>query len=121
MKGTEVSAKLLLLLNADILEILATEDDDTTLGYMESQLIFLGIVELGELKAADLGSNDRRQPFGLNFRVAFGQEVLLVLVGSETPVGEFEGLQRLEGCLLVIDGEVVGIFVLQSLVVVTAY
>lgn len=73
MERTKVSAKLLLLLDANVLEILPTKDDDTSLGDEEGQLVLLGIVKLGELQAADLGANDRRQPLGLDVRVALGQ------------------------------------------------
>lgn len=115
VKRPEVSAKLLLLLDANVLEVLASEHDDAALGEQECELVLLRVVELRELDAADFGPDDRRQTPCRDLGTTFREQVGLLLIRSEPFVlerGEFEGLE--EG-LLIVYRKVVGVFVLRML------
>lgn len=60
VKRPKVPAKLFLLLDANVFEVLIAENDDASLGDEESQLVLLDVVELTQLKTPDFGSNTRR-------------------------------------------------------------
>jgi hypothetical protein len=71
---------------------LVTEDDDAALGNEQSELVFLGVGETGELKAADLGADERGQ-LCLNDCVGvLWEEVGFRLVSGQATVLELERL-----------------------------
>jgi len=96
VEGTKGTPELLLLLGTDVLEVLVAEDDDDPLGDQERELVLLSAVEPRQLKAPDLGSDDRGQLCRLDLRVALGQEVGLLPAYCEPAVVELERLQRSE-------------------------
>jgi hypothetical protein len=108
----KIAAKLFLLLNANVLEILVPEDHNPTLGNEKRKLVLLLVAQLGKLEAADLGADDRRQLRHLEVRVVLGQEVWLLLLGDQPPVVELKGPESGEMRLLVVNGEIGGVFVL---------
>jgi len=108
----KVQPECLLLLDANVLEVLVAEDDHAALGDQQRQLVFLEAVELAELQPADLGTDDGRELGHLEGGVLGRQKIWLVFVGDEAAVIEFKWLQRREGSLLVVNGEVGGVFVL---------
>ncbi len=112
VQGPKVPGKGLLLLDADVLEVLAPEHDDAALGEQEGQLVLLEVVQLRELQAADLGADGRSQIGHLEVGVAGVEQVGLLLVGQQAAVDKVERLQRRERGLLVVDRQVVDIFVL---------
>lgn len=117
VKRPKVPAKLFLLLDANVFEVLIAENDDASLGDEESQLVLLDVVELTQLKTPDFGSNTRRQIDHFESGdILFGQEIGLFLVGDETSVVELEGFERGKSGLGVIDREVCRVFVLGKAV-----
>ncbi len=114
VQRAKVAAELLLLLKANVLEVLVAEDDDAALGDEQGELVTLLVVELRELQAADLGADDRGQLGHLEVLVVLGEEVGFLLLGDEAAVVELEGLEGREGGRLVVDGEVLGVFVLSG-------
>jgi hypothetical protein len=110
----KVAAKLLLLLDADVLEVLVAEHDHATLGDEKRELVLLLVVELGKLEAADLGANDGRQFGHVEVRVVLGKEVWLLLLRHQSPVVKLERLESGEMGLLVVDGKIRRVFVLQG-------
>jgi hypothetical protein len=58
---TKILSKLLLLLWTDILEILATENDNPSLRNKQGQFILLFIAKLAQLQALDFSSDARGQ------------------------------------------------------------
>ncbi len=109
----EIPAKLLLLLNANVLEVLVSKDDDTTLGNEKRKLVLLQVVELRQLETTDLGANDRCQLGHLEVRAVLGEKVRLLLLGHESPVVEFEWLESRETRRLVVNGKISRILVLR--------
>lgn len=57
VQRAKVLPELLLLFDADVLEILVAEDNDTALGDEQGQFVLLDVAQLGELEPADLGAN----------------------------------------------------------------
>lgn len=57
VKLSEVLPELFLFRRADVLEVLTAENDDASLSDQQSELILLGIAELAELQAFDLGTD----------------------------------------------------------------
>lgn len=79
----KVPPKLLLLLNTNVFEVLVPEDHDATLGNEKGQLVLLEVVELRELQAADLSTNDGSELGDLEVWVLLGvEEIGLGLVGD---------------------------------------
>lgn len=58
VQWSEMATEFLLLLYANVLEVLVSEDDDSSLGNEQGELVPLLLVELAELLAADFRSND---------------------------------------------------------------
>lgn len=114
VQGAEVVRKLLLLLDAYILEILVAKDDDPALRDQVCQLVLLAVVQLGELQPTDLRSDNGSELCDAEIRVRFREEILVLLVGDQAAVVKFEGLERGELGFLVVYREVVGVFVLQD-------
>jgi len=112
MQRSKVPPERLLLLDADVLEVLIAEDDDTALSDEECEFVLLEIVELGELQAADLGADDGGELCHLQVCVVLGEEVGLDLVGDQTAIVELKGLQGWEMRIFVVDREIVRVFVL---------
>lgn len=110
----KVAAKLLLLLDADILEVLVPENNNAPLGDEQRELVLLLVVELGQLDAADLGANDRRQFGYLEVRVVLGEKVWLLLSGHQPSVVELKGMESGKMSLLIVDGKIGRVFVLQE-------
>ena len=110
VEAAEVLTEFLLLLGTNVLEVLVAEDYNAALGYQQCELILLGVRQLGELQAGDLGADTRCQLGGLQVRILLGQKVWLCRVRIKTAVLEVEqfGGQKLGG--RVIDGEVRRIF-----------
>lgn len=110
METAKVLAEFLLLLRSDILEVLVTKDDNTTLGYQQCELILLGVRQPRKLKASDFGADTGCQFGGFHVRVVLGQKIWLCRIRVETTVLEFKhfGGRELGGG--VIDGEVCRIF-----------
>lgn len=115
MEGSKVTPKLPLLLDADILEVLVPEDHDAAFGDEKGKFVLLAVVEPRKLQTSNLGANDWSQLGGLDGRVVFGEKAELLLVGYEPAVIELEWLERRERCLLVVDRQVLGVFVLSSM------
>ena len=108
----KIAAKFFLLLNANVLEILVSEDHNATLGNEKCKLVLLLVAQLGKLETADLGADDRRQFRHLEVRGVLGQEVWLLLLGDQSPVVELKGPESGEMRLLVVNGKIGGVFVL---------
>lgn len=113
VERAKVPCKGLLLLNADVLEVLVPEHDDAALGQQERKLVLLEVVQLRELQAADLGADSRSNLGHLEVGVARGEQVGLLLVGEQAAVDKVERLQRRERGLLIVDREIVDVFVLE--------
>ena len=114
MKGAEIPPECLLLLDADVLEILVPEHNDSPLGDEERELIFLQIVQRRQLQAADLSANDRGQLRGFDAWVVLGEQVRLLLVRHEAAVHKVKRLQGTKVGFLVVDWQVVRVLVLGS-------
>lgn len=110
VETAKVLAEFLLLLRSDILEVLVTEDYNTTLGYQQCELILLGVRQLGQLKATNFSADTGCQFGGLQVRIVLGQKVWLCRIRVQTTVLEVKqfGGRELGGG--VIDGEVRRIF-----------
>lgn len=59
VQRAKVLPKLLLPFNPNVFEVLVAEDNNTPLSDKKCELVFLQVVQLGQLEAADLSSNDR--------------------------------------------------------------
>lgn len=110
METAKVLAEFLLLLGSDILEVLVTEDHNTTLGYQQGELILLDVCQLRQLKTSDFSADTGCQFGCLQVRIFLGQKVWLCWICVETTVLEVKqfGGRELGGG--VIDGEVRRIF-----------
>ncbi len=109
----KITAEFFLFLNANVLEILVTEDHNATLGNEKCKLVLLLVVQLGKLETADLGANDRRQFGHLEVRGVFGEQVWFLLFGYQSAVVELKGLESGKMRLLVINGKISGVFILR--------
>ena len=102
----KVLAKFLLLVDADVLEVLVSEDDNAALGDEQRELVLLCVIQLRKLETTNLGANDRRQLGHLEARVVAGKQVRLLLVGCQPAVLELKGLQGREVGRLIVDGKI---------------
>ena len=114
VERTKVARKLLLLLDANILEVLAAEDDDASLGNEQGQLVLLRVAQLRELQTPDLGADARRQVRHAQAGDGRRQQVRFSLVSGQTAVGKLERLEGGECCLLIVDRKIVMILVLDG-------
>lgn len=80
VEPTKVLAKLLLLLDADVLEVLAPEHNHPPFRDQQRQFVLLVVRQLGELKAGNLRSNTWSELRDFDVRVAQSEEVRLGLV-----------------------------------------
>lgn len=92
METAKVLAELLLLLWPDVLEVLVTENYNTTLGYQQGELVLLGVRELGQLQAGDFGADSGRQLGDLQAGVILGQKVWLCRICLQPAVLEIKEL-----------------------------
>ena len=88
MKAAKVLAEFLLLLGPDVLEVLVAEYYNTTLGYQQRELILLGVGQLGQLQARDLGADTRCQFGDLQVGSILGQKVGFCGIRVVSPVLE---------------------------------
>jgi hypothetical protein len=112
MKPAKVRAEFLLLLDTDILEVLASEDDYTSLCDQKCELIFLHISQFRELEAFDLSSDARSQFRDFNFTICGVEEMGFCFVSFRATVDEFKWFRGWEFGGLIIDWEVMVVFVL---------
>ncbi len=113
VKRPKVAPELLLLVDTDILEVLVPEDDDTTLGDQQRQLILLPVGKLRQLQTAHLGAN-----YGCNLGhrkagIILGEEVRLVLFGDKAAVVELEGQEGWKGGCLVVHWKLGTVLILH--------
>jgi hypothetical protein len=73
----------------------------------------LRVIQLGELEATNLGSNHRSELRHFEIGVVVGQQGRLGLVRCKTPIRKLEWLDWVKVSLLVVDGKIVMIFVLE--------
>lgn len=90
VETAKVLAELLLLLGTNILEVLVTEDYNTTLGYQQGELVLLGVRELRQLQPGDLGADSGRQFCDLQARVVLEQKVWLCRIRVQPTVLEIK-------------------------------
>lgn len=112
MQRAKMAAKRALPLRSDIRKVLLAEDDHAALGRQQGQLGFLRRAELAQLQTEDFGADVGRD---LVDGDAGGlQEVLLRWVGAQADVcvGEFFQRRLLQSGRVV--GEVLRVFVLNS-------
>lgn len=112
MQRPKILTELLLLLNANVLEVLVAEDNNASLCDQEGKLILLGIVQLRELKTSDLGANYWREPVGLDIWIVLGKKIRLFLIGIGATVVELERFECIKVRFLVIHWEVCLVLVL---------
>lgn len=112
VQWAEISRKLCLLLWSNILKVLPTEDDHTSLCNQQCKFILLRVIQLRQLKASNLGSDHWRDFGDLEFRVGAGQQSRLGFVRCKSPVRELKRLDRVKVSLFVIDGEIIVITIL---------
>jgi hypothetical protein len=112
VESAKVRAELFLLLNANVLEILASKDDDASLGDQKRKFVFLDISQLGELNTFDLCPDARSQFRDLEPGVLRIEKVRFGFIGFDSAVDEFKGLGRWEFGSFIVDGKVVLVFVL---------
>jgi hypothetical protein len=115
VKSAEVRAKLFLLLNTNILEVLSSENNNTSLSNQQGKFVFLHISQFGELQALDLSAHSRSQFSNLKFGVVRIEEVEFVFVGLGSAVDELEWLGWWEFSDLIIDREIAIVFVLRNM------
>lgn len=114
VQWAEISRKLCLLLWSNILEILPTEDDYTPLCNQQRKFVLLRVIQLRQLKASNLGTDNWCDFGDLELRVGAGQESRLGFVRCESPIRELERLDRVKVSLFVIDGEIFVITILWT-------
>jgi hypothetical protein len=112
VESAEVRAELFLLLNTNVLEILASKDDDASLGDQKREFVFLDISQLGELNTFDLCPDARSQFRDLESGVLRIEKVRFGFIGFDSAVDEFKGFGRWEFGSFIVDGKVVLVFVL---------
>jgi len=103
---------MLSVLNSDVFEVLAAEDNDATLSHEQRKLVFLHIGQLGELEAFDFGSNTRSQFCDLKLGVMWVEEMRFGFVRLSPTVNELKCLSRRELGRLILDGKVSVVFLL---------
>lgn len=111
MQLPKVLPEFFLLLRPNVLEILASEDYHPTFCDEESEFVLLRIGELGELQAFDFCPDSGSQLRDGDGWVIGVEEVGLCLVSQGSFVDKVKGLCRWEDSRVVVDGEVVCIFV----------
>ncbi len=114
VKPAKVRAKLFLLLNTDVLEVLASENDYSSFCNEKCQLIFLHVGQFGELKPFDLGSNARGQFRDLDFAVFCVKKMGLRFIRFQPTINELKWFRRWELGSLIVNGEITIVFVLQK-------
>jgi hypothetical protein len=114
VESAKIRAKGLLLLNTDILEILASEDDNTSLSNQERELVFLDLCQLGELKTFDFSAHARGQFGYLELGVLRVKEMGFSFVCFQSAIYKFEWLGWWKFSGFIVDREIVIIFVLWS-------
>jgi len=92
MQRAKITGKLFLTFHADVLEVLVAEYDNPAFGDQERKLIFLAIIEFGQLQPANLSPDDRREFVDLQICVALGKKIRLLLIRDETAIIELEWL-----------------------------
>lgn len=110
VETAKVLAKLLLLLRTNVLEVLVTEDYNTTLGYQQGELVLLGVRELGQLQPGDFGADSGRQLGDLQAGVILGQKVRLCRIRVQPAVLEIKELGGRELGGGVVNREICSIF-----------
>ena len=115
VKSAKVRAKLFLLLNTNILKVLSSENNNTSLSNQQGKFVFLHISQLGELQTLDLSAYSRSQFRNLEFGVLRVEEVGFGFVGLAPAVDELEWLGWWEFGGLIIDREIVVVFVLRNI------
>lgn len=110
MKFTKVRGKLLLLLWSNVFKVLVAEDHDAALRYKQGEFVLLGIRELRQLGAVDLGANPRGE--ARQCYAGMVDEVRLGLVCFEAAVCEVERLCGWKDCRFIVHRQVVDVFVL---------
>lgn len=113
VESAKVLPKLLLFLRPNVLEILAAEDDYSSLCNQQRQLVLLGIAELAQLEPFDL-SPDPGSELGDEDVWIVGCKVRLCFVCESAFVNDLERLGEWEEGGIVINREVVSVFVLVS-------
>lgn len=114
MQWPKVSRKLLLLLWSNIFEVLPTEDHNPPLCNQQRKFILLRVIQLRQLKASDLGTDNWRDFGDLELRVGAGQQSRLGFVRCKSPIRELKRLNRVKVSLFVIDGEIIMISILWT-------
>jgi hypothetical protein len=115
VKSAKVRAKIFLLINTNILKLLSSENNNTSLSNQQGKFVFLHISQLGELQALDLSAHSRSQFRSLKFGVVRIEEVGFVFVGLGPTVDELEWLGWWEFGGLVINREIAIVFVLRNM------
>jgi hypothetical protein len=121
VQRAEILAEFLLLLRANVFEVLVPKHDDTALGNEQSKLILLNIGELRQLKTLDLGSNAWRELGDGDIGVIGIQQVGLRWVGIKTTIVDLEWFSWRENGGVVVHGEIIHIFGLFNHVVWSQY
>ena len=114
VESSKVLPELFLFLGPDVLEVLPAEDDNSSLCDQESQFVLLGIAELAQLESSNLSADSRRELSGDDVWVVGCKEVGFGLVGESAFVNDLDGLGGWEEGVVIIDREILGIFVLVS-------
>jgi hypothetical protein len=112
VESAEVRAELFLFLNTNVLEILASKDDDASLGDQKREFVLLDISQLGELNAFDLCPDAWSQFRHLESGVLRIEKVRFGFIGFDCAVDEFKGLGRWEFGRFIVDGKVALVFIL---------
>lgn len=113
VKRTKVFAKLLLLFDTDVLEVLAAEYHDASFSDQQCKLVLLRVIQVGKLEASNLSADSRSQINDVDCRFINANEVWLGSIREVTPILEFKRLSRGKRCCFIIDWKVVSISVLS--------
>jgi hypothetical protein len=81
MQFPKILSKFLLFLRPNVLEILAAENNHSTLRNQQSQLVLLCITELAQLETLDFGSDSGSKVYGRDIWIIGCKEVRLGFVG----------------------------------------
>jgi hypothetical protein len=112
VESAKVGAKFFLLLNTNVFEILASEDDNATLSDEQRKLILLHVGQLGELETLDFSPHTRREFGNFDFAIFGIEQVGFGFICLGSTVDKLEWLSRGELGSLIVDGEVAVVFVL---------